>query len=45
MVAAGLLSTAEEHAYAVTQFSFHMRDVARTIMRPTDNTSLRVRER
>lgn len=42
MVAAGILDTAEDHAYAVTQFSFKMRESAQTIVRPTDSKPLKV---
>lgn len=44
MVAAGLLETSKNHAYAVTKFSFLMREAAQSIKRPTDDTPLRVRE-
>ena len=42
MVAAGILDTAEDHAYAVTQFSFKMRESAQRIVRPTDSKPLNV---
>ena len=42
MVAAGLLDTSTDHAYAVTCYSFKMREEAQQIIRPTDNTPLRV---
>ncbi len=44
MVASGLLETSKNHGYAVTKFSFFMRDAAQSIKRPTDDTCLRVRE-
>lgn len=42
MVAAGLLETSQDHGYAVTKFAFEMREIATSILKPTDNQPLKV---
>lgn len=43
MVAAGLLDTPKEHAEAVTNMAFGMREEACKVMEPTNETPLQVR--
>ena len=42
MVAAGLLDTSKEHAEAITNMAFDMRDEAGKVMKPTSNEPLEV---
>ena len=42
MTVAGMLDTSLDHAYAITMFAFSMRESARQVLRPTDDTPLAV---
>ena len=42
MTVAGMLDTSPDHAYAIAMFAFSMREAARQVPRPTDNTPLAV---
>lgn len=42
MVVAGMLETSSDHAYALTTYAFSIREAARGVTKPTDNTPLAV---
>ncbi len=43
MVAAGLLDTATDHAMAITNMAFDMREEAGNVMKPTSDEPLQVK--